>query len=72
MRPEQMRTPYYSNRNREREATVLVPMTPREAEMAVEALRHVGREIFKDQPGEAILCDASTAVAEALARTQKI
>jgi len=38
MRPEQMRTPYYSNRNRE----------------------------------EAILCDASTAVAEALARTQKI
>jgi hypothetical protein len=63
--------PFYSNRNREREATVLVPLTPKEAEMAVEALRHVGREIFEDQPGEEILCDASTAVAEALAKTRK-
>jgi hypothetical protein len=42
-------------------------MTPEEAELAVEALRHVGREIFEDSPKGERLQDASTAVAQALA-----
>lgn len=62
--------PFYHNLNRAREKQVLVPLTEKEAEMAVEALRHVGREIFEDSPGEEILCDASTAVSEALARVR--
>lgn len=62
---------FYSNPGRDREEKILVPFTRKEAEMAVEALRHVGREIFEDQPGEHILCDASTAVSEALAQAGK-
>lgn len=62
---------FYHNRNRAREPQILVPFTAREAEMAVEALRHVGRQVFEDQPGEEILCDASTAVSDAIARAAK-
>ncbi len=45
----------------------MVPMTEREARLSVDALRHVGREIFGDDPDGEVLCDASTAVREALA-----
>lgn len=61
---------HYYNPNRSREPQILVPLTLKEAEMAVEALRHVGRHVFEDQPGEQVLCDASTAVADALAKTR--
>jgi hypothetical protein len=57
----------YSNPARDREPRVLVPFTAREAQLAVEALRHVGREVFDGRPEEDVLCDASTAVSEALA-----
>jgi len=57
----------YANSARGREEMVMVPMTLQEARMSVDALRHVGREIFEDQPGGPVLCDASTAIREALA-----
>lgn len=62
---------FYYNSKRDREPKVLVPLTLKEAEMAVEALRHVGRQVFEDQPGEQVLCDASTAVADAIASTPR-
>lgn len=57
----------YGNAARSRERMVMVPMTEREARLSVDALRHVGREIFGDDPDGEVLCDASTAVREALA-----
>jgi hypothetical protein len=62
-----MRPPFFHDPRRAAKATVLVPLTPEEAELAVEALRHVGREIFEDSPKGERLQDASTAVAQALA-----
>lgn len=62
-----MRPPFFHDPRRAAKATILVPMTPEEAELAVEALRHVGREIFEGSPKGERLQDASTAVAQALA-----
>lgn len=61
-----MRPPFYNDARRSSKPMVMVPMTVEEAELAVEALRHVGREIFEDSPKGDRLCDASTAVDEAL------
>lgn len=45
---------------------ILVPMTIDEARVAGEALRHVGREIFRDDPKGDRLYDAGNAVDEAI------
>lgn len=61
-----MRPPFFHDPRRAAKATVLVPLTVEEAELAVEALRHVGREIFEDSPKGERLKDASTAIAQVL------
>jgi hypothetical protein len=61
-----MRAPIYYDPRRSSKPMVMVPMTREEAELAVEALRHVGRDVFQDDPRGERLKDASTAVATAL------
>ena len=61
------RGPYFDDPRRTSKPMIMVPLTVEEAELAVEALRHVGREIYEDDPKGNRLCDASTAVAQALA-----
>ncbi len=61
------RRPHYHDARRSSKPMIMVPLTVEEAELAVDALRHVGREIFEDDPKGDRLCDASTAVAQALA-----
>ena len=61
-----MRPPFFYDSKRASKPMVMVPMTVEEAELAIEALRHVGREIFDGSPKGERLSDASTAVSEAL------
>lgn len=65
--PMNPRPPHYYDARRSSKPMIMVPMTVEEAELSVEALRHVGREIFEDDPKGERLRDASTAVAQALA-----
>jgi hypothetical protein len=61
-----MTPPRYLDFRRDAKRKIMVPMTLEEAALAVEALRHVGREIFEDRPEGERLKDASTAVQHAL------
>ncbi len=56
----------YHDPQRASKRMILVPMTIEEARLAGEALRHVGHEIFRDDPKGDRLYDAGNAVDEAL------
>ena len=57
----------YLDPQRASKPKILVPLTIDEARVAGEALRHVGHEIFRDDPKGDRLYDAGNAVDEALA-----
>lgn len=57
----------YYDPQRASKAKILVPLTIDEARVAGEALRHVGHEIFRDDPKGDRLYDAGNAVDEAIA-----
>ena len=61
--------PHYHDPRRASKKMILVPMTVEEAQLAVPALNHVGREIFEDSPKGDRLKDASVAVMEVLKAT---
>lgn len=57
----------YLDPQRDSKKMVMVPLTLEEARVAGEALRHVGHEIFRDDPKGDRLYDAGNAVDEAIA-----
>lgn len=65
-----MRTPYFHDSRRSKKPIIMVPLTLEEAELAVEALRHVGREIYDGNTKGERLQDASMAISVALKNTK--
>lgn len=57
----------YLEPQRHSKRMIMVPLTLEEARVAGEALRHVGHEIFRDDPKGDRLYDAGNAVDEAIA-----
>jgi hypothetical protein len=56
------RRPFFHDSRRDAKATVLVRMTPEEARLAPEALRHVAGGVFEDRPEEERLRDLAQAI----------
>jgi len=64
--PSPFDKPFFHDPRRDARATVLVRMTPEEAALAPEALRHVADGVFEDRPEEKRLRDLAQAIEVAI------